>query len=324
MAVTRLLDLDAATYEPHPAHGADRAWQETSCYVDIWIEVLHALGLEPAPLFAFALSSDFDGDQWRFLKIEAEDLRNIYGIQVAEMNPWRTLEHHITEQLSMQHLMTIEIDAYHLPDTAGTSYGADHVKTSIVPNLIDPEAHRLGYFHGPGYFELSGDDYDGALRLHDKDPWHLPPYTEIVRLDRMVRPDSAELLARTQALVASHVSRRPSVNPVSAMRKRLEGDLEWLKAEGLEMFHGYAFTTLRQCGSAAELAASLAHFLAEQGQAVGESERRFTELALTAKTVQFKLARLIAGRNTDLSDLLDAMEGHWDAAMAPVVEHHDG
>ena len=33
------------TYRRHAIHGEDRIWAETNCYVDLWIELLHALGL---------------------------------------------------------------------------------------------------------------------------------------------------------------------------------------------------------------------------------------------------------------------------------------
>ena len=41
------LTLTADTFVPHPLHATERSWTETNCYVDVWIEVLHALGLDP-------------------------------------------------------------------------------------------------------------------------------------------------------------------------------------------------------------------------------------------------------------------------------------
>ena len=64
----------------------------------------------------------------------------------------------------------------------------------------------------------------------------------------------------------------PATNPVQRFAKRLEQDVDWLRAEGLETFHLYAFATLRQFGSAAELAGSLCEWLAERG----ESRRRMS------------------------------------------------
>ena len=43
----QIFDLDPATYVPHPLHAADRNWTETNCWLDMMIEVLHVLGLDP-------------------------------------------------------------------------------------------------------------------------------------------------------------------------------------------------------------------------------------------------------------------------------------
>ena len=47
------------------------------------------------------------------------------------------------------------------------------------------------------------------------------------------------------------------------------------------------------------------------------------QVASLAKTGQFKLARLAAGRQVDVASLLEDMEGHWDAAMTS-LEITDG
>ncbi len=78
-AADPLLRLDPATFCPHPLHAAERTWTETNCYVDMWIEVLHALGLDPVAAAAFTLSCDFEGDQWTFFKYPPEDLRALSG-----------------------------------------------------------------------------------------------------------------------------------------------------------------------------------------------------------------------------------------------------
>ena len=50
VAVMRqLLPLDPADYAPHFIHGSERVWGETNCYIDLWVEVLHSLGLDPCP-----------------------------------------------------------------------------------------------------------------------------------------------------------------------------------------------------------------------------------------------------------------------------------
>ncbi|MEY2447950.1 MAG: hypothetical protein QOH79_1426 [Acidimicrobiaceae bacterium] len=320
-----LIDIDAATYEPHPLHSAERVWSETNCYVDLWIEVLHAFGFDPLASAAFTLSSDFEGDQWTFFKFPLEDLRAVYGIDVNEMNVWAPIETHIVEQLELGRLLTIEVDSWYLPDTAGVSYQLDHVKSAIAPQLIDPGARRLGYFHNAGYFELSGDDYDGVLRRTDelRDTRLLPPYVELVKLEGARQETASRLTEHAVALTREHLSRRPTTNPVPRMRKRLGADIEWLGSQPLETFHRWAFGFCRQGGANAELAADYVDWLAlRDDAAIGPAAEAFRELANATKTLQFNLARAVRGRTVDVEAVLDAMEGHWDAALAPLVARY--
>src|SRR5665213_889036 len=124
------IKLDPNHYVPHEVHSSERIWTETNCYVDLWIELLHSLGLEPLACSAFALGGDFDGDQWSFLKFPPEDLRGVFNIGVAEMNVWLSVLDHIAEQLRRGRLLTVEVDSYFLPDTAGVSYELDHTKST--------------------------------------------------------------------------------------------------------------------------------------------------------------------------------------------------
>ena len=82
------ISADPRSYQPHFSHSGERIWPETNCYLDLWIETLHALGLDPVPAFACALSADHDGLQWTFLKQQPEDLRRLYGLEVTEDTVW--------------------------------------------------------------------------------------------------------------------------------------------------------------------------------------------------------------------------------------------
>ena len=302
----QLLPIDAATYTRSVLHHDDRIWPETNCYVDLWIEVLHALGHDPRAGLAFTLSADFDGDQWQFIKYPLEDLRALYGIDVAELNPWRGLAFHIDQQHDDHRLLTAEVDAWFLPDTAGVSYRVEHVKTSIVANMIDVGARRLGYFHGASYYELQGDDFDGIIGS-DAHAMSLPPYVERIRT---VDPYPIETDA-VVALVRDHLRRRPPSNPVDLLAKRFEIDLPWLTSGGIDAFHLYAFATLRQCGATGELGASLCEWLNERSVATGTAASHLTRVAELAKTMQFKLARLAAGRSLDHGSLLAELGQEW-------------
>ena len=317
MAVTealRLLPIDAASYVSHPLHAPERDWPETNCYVDLWIEVLHALGHDPVAGLAFTLGVGFDGDQWEFFKFPAEDLWTLYGIQVREINVWRSIEDHIATHLALGHLVTVEADSWYLPDTAGVAYQLTHQKTTIVPQSLDPVNRRLGYFHNAGYFELGGDDYVGALRVGEEGG--LVPYVELVSLDHRVRRTEAEQRDLAVGLMRGHLARRSGENPVAQLAARFSADLPWLRQHP-DLFHAYAFGSLRQCGAWASTAATFVRWLDDPR--VAPAAEHLDSISALAKTAQFKLARVLAGRTVDLDEQLSTMATHWQEAMSVVA-----
>ncbi|HVB92663.1 MAG TPA: DUF1839 family protein [Acidimicrobiales bacterium] len=327
----RLLPLELASYQHHPLHATERTWTETNCYVDLWIEVLHALGLEPMAAAAFTLSTDFEGDQWTFFKFPPEDLRAVFGLEVAELNVWRPVLDHVVDQMEMGRLVTMEADSWFLPDTRGVSYQIAHGKSTIVPNSVDRSGRRLAYFHNAGYFELEGDDFDGLFHLRAyAAPTALPPYVETVRLDRMRRGDP-DLVTRAVELTKAHLARRPINDPMARFEQRLQHDLEWLGSQDIETFHLYAFGTCRQCGATAELAGSFVEWLAHHdGARSGSGDGddltyvagQFRAVATAAKALQFALARLSRGRTVDLHGTFEEMSRAYELAMAGLEAHY--
>lgn len=314
--MARVLRLDASSYRPHWLHGEDRIWQETNCAADLWIEALHALGLDPLLGLAFTLSADFDGEQWQMFTFPPEDLRRLFGIEMDELNVWRPLADHLVDQLSLRHLVVVDVDAWHLPDTAGLTYRCAHQKTSVMVQHIDPVERRLGYFHNAGYYELSGEDYAGILEPEAGSlAASLPPFALAIRLERL-RPVDEATAEAAEALAAEHLERRARSNPVARLKKRIEEDLPWLQAKGLDTFHRYAFGTLRQCGSGAELAASFSSWLgARHGRISSPAKKGFVELASSMKSIEFSLARAARGRPCDLDALFAGPEAAWERAM---------
>lgn len=320
----RVLPLDIATYDRCALHQSDRVWTETNCYVDVWLEILHALGLDPLVAAAFPISTDFEGDQWTFYKYPAEDLRAAYGIEVHEINVWRPTLDTVEDHIARGRFLTVEADSWFLPDTHGVSYGIEHVKSTIVPNLVDRDARRMEYFHNAGYFELSGEDFDGVFALAGPDAPVTTevkhPYIEVVLLDCLRRPTDDEQTGIALGLLASHLARRPADNPVTRMKDQLAADLALLRDGGDAVFHLYAFATLRQCGAAAETAGSFCEWLAGRDgvdpTALAEAGRRFTSVAERSKSAEFSLARAVRGRTGTLMDLLATMAEDWAAAQA--------
>jgi hypothetical protein len=312
----QLWALDPATYARHPLHRGERTWPESNCYVDLWIELLHASGVEPLAGLPFVFASDVEGDQWTFFKFPHEDLFQLYGITVIELNVWRGLAAQVHRQLSIGRPSIVEVDAYYLPDTAGTSYRSEHVKTSIGIQALDPTKRWIGYFHNAGYYELDGPDFDGIFPTAVSDGVQLPPYVEVAKLDGQPLTDRA-LAAASIELLRKHLARRPQENPFRRYAACVPADLDALTSGPAEDFHRYAFATLRQCGAAFELGGEYLRWLRTQGEAELDAIASGCDvIAETAKAFQFKTARLVnAHRPFDPVPMLDTMASAWDDVM---------
>ncbi len=315
--IQRLPAPDPHTYQRHRLHVQERDWAETNCYVDVWIELLHAWGFEPVAALPFTLGIDFEGDQWTFFKFPLADLFELYSLDVQELAIWRPLTSHIEEQLALGRPLLVELDSFHLPDTKGSAYQLEHVKTTVAIVEMDLPNMHMGYFHGQGYYHLEGDDFAGVFHLRgEKNPDILPPYCEIVKQRAAAPPQGAELLAASLGLLARHLERLPAVNPFVAFRSRFEADLQWLAHEPLATFHQYSFATLRQFGACYEVAAVYLRWLCEQGvDGLDKPAESLQWLAGSAKAMQFQLARSMARKKPIDLQPIDQMAEHWSSAM---------
>lgn len=311
--------ITLASYQPHALHGAERDWSETNCYIDVWIEVLHAQGLNPLACLAMVFANDFDGDQWTFYKPPHEDLFELYGIDVQELNVWRGLLDNASEQLRRGRLVLTETDSFYLPDTAGTDYRSNHVKTTIAIQQLDLASQTLGYFHNSSYHELHGEDFIETFRIgKPADPAFMPLFAEFVRLDRVVRRDDAALAGIAAGLLRKHLARRPAANPVRAFLPVFVADVEALKQQGMAAYHAYAFATLRQLGAGFSLGGLFLNWLSQHGSAdFSAAAREFAAISEVSKTLLLKTARAVMGkRAVDLAPLLEQIAGHWETGMA--------
>jgi hypothetical protein len=311
--------LDAGAYLRSPLHADDRIWPEKNCYVDIWIEVLNALQLEARAILPFVLALDFEGDQWTFFKPPHGELHELYGLDVQELTVWKPLLEHAVEHLPAGRLISTEADAWWLPDTAGTDYRRNHVKTTIVLNAVDVEAETLDYFHNASYHRLSGEDFRSLFRTNvPHDPAYLPLYAEFIRIECCQRRAPAALAEASRALVARHLARRPRSNPVLRFARRFAEDLPLLQARGLDYYHQWAFGSLRQLGAASELAAINLRWLEAQRLLVaGSAAQDFESISHTCKALVLKGARAVnARRALDVATPCSAMAEAWERAMA--------
>lgn len=310
----------------HPLHNGERIWLETNCYVDLWIELLHAQGYEPLAALGFTVAQDFEGDQFTFFKVPPEDLRALFGLEVQELAIYDTVEAHAAEQLRRGNPVLVEVDSFYLPDTRGTAYRSQHVKTTIAVAGLDSDARRLDYFHNAGRFTLEGEDFDGVFRrlAHlSGNPDVLFPYVEFVR-SRAPALQGRALLDGALGLLAHHLRRRPARNPVAAYREAFPAHLERLAARSMDYFHLYAFNLLRQLGANAELLGSHLRWLDGQGEGgLSATADAATTLAETAKALQFQLARAVHRKTFgDHTPLLDALERGWDDSVGALARRY--
>ena len=247
-----ILGLSEATWRPQALHASDRIWLETNCYVDVWAELLPALGHPAEAALAFTVRQDFEGDHFTFFKFPLKDLEALFGLAVQELAIFDSVESHTLAQLARGRPVLIEVDSHWLPD-AGPSYRKEHVKTTVAAIAIDRTGRRFGYFHNTGYHELSGEDYDGLFRKPTGD--QLFPYVEFVKRDGSALAGPA-LRQRSIELLRGHLRRRPKANPIAAWRAALPGHLETLAARDMGYFHLYAFNLPRQLGANFEMLGS--------------------------------------------------------------------
>jgi hypothetical protein len=310
-----LFPIDSANYRPSRPHDEHRVWGATNCFVDLWIEPLNTAGCDSTPALALTLSVDLEGDQRQSFKFALDDLARQHALDVAEMNTWREVARHVDEQLTMARFLVVEVDSYCPPDTDRISCPVEHVKTVIAPNGVDRERQRLELIHNTAYYELQGDDFVVNFERARDQPEVLPPYVELVKLDRIHHLDEEQLLDAALGLVRMHVQRRPLTNPVQRFRKCLDQHIEWLRSDSLATFHLYAYVTLRMLGSSAELAGSLCEWLTARGEPILDVSSEFREIALDAKAAHFRLVRLLTGRTIDVRPVLERIERQWDSTM---------
>ncbi|KVN33760.1 hypothetical protein WJ63_04300 [Burkholderia pyrrocinia] len=305
----------ARHYRPHPLHGPEMAWKQTNCYVDLWLEVLRWWGFNPYAALPFTIALDFEGDQFTFFKFPHDELERLYGIVVQEHSIYDPLDRHIDTQVARGHLMIVEVDAWFLPDTRGSSYRTRHAKTTIGIDAIDSAQRQLGYFHNSGYYVAEGLDYDGLVG--SASPMALPPYVECAK--RRFEPLGERALCEASLdALRRHLRRAPAVNPISAFRRQLRSDARALADAPLERFHAYSFNSVRQLGASFELFGRYAHWLRASGCTGPFADIRAACdcIASEAMVLEFRLARACSrGKEEHGDSTLDAIEAAYGALI---------
>lgn len=289
-------------------HGHDRMWPLTNCYVDLWVEILHAWGHNPVDSFAFCAAQAFEGDHFTFFKPPAADIEALHGIRLEELALFDDFEQHLLVQTRRGRVPLVEVDGFYLSDTRTTSYQREHTKTTIGVVEIDPEGQTCRYFHNSGYYMLEGADYHAVMRLDRRSGLPLFPYAEMIW--QGPRPDRSDIHAIPLDQLRHHLARRPGIDPIGAFRTAFPEQLETILARDPELFHAYTFNTVRQLGSCHDFLGDFLRWMnGYSGLGLTQAAACCTTISATAKTLQLRTARLVARRRVDACDeLFDTLQ----------------
>lgn len=304
-----LNDLSPDTYQRHGLHSDERIWPEKNCYMDVWIALVHTLGLQPLAMLGVTASIDFLGDQWTFVKPSHDGLRRLYGIEVQELTLWRPLAAHVLDHLAAGRLISVEADAFWLPDTAATDYRRNHSKTTVMIVGCDAQAEQLSYFHNAGLYRLDGEDYrqtmaNGGLAM--------PLLAEWVDTRRRLHQPEALLQRLARQRLIEQLAWWPdgsvADNPVRRFQQHCTNEMPALVAQDLQAYHAWAFANTRQFGAAMEMLALHLRWLGgHEAAAAG-----FEQASMASKTLILKAARSVAASRPLAADaLFDAMTDGW-------------
>jgi hypothetical protein len=301
----------------HPLHCGERIWPESNCYIDLWIGLLHSAQLDPIPMLVCGLGSRFDVDQWTFCKPAGPELASLYQVRVEELNPWWSLPEHIARQVACGRVILVEADGFFLPDTSGTTYHRTHGKTTIGIHRIDRDTRELHYLHNTGAWTLRDDDFDGLFSTGVTGAG-LPPFVEFADLSLAMAFEDVVLRDRAAALARARLTMVATENPFERWADLVESQLDALATHEIEFFHAWAFGTMRQAGSTAELLGRWSNWMG-----TSDTWRRaavlFLDVAQSLAAQQFRLARVPGGgRRPDLAAALRANAPRWHDAHALV------
>ncbi len=309
-----LLGLDAATWRPQLLHAPDRIWLETNCYIDVWVELLPALGHPAEAALPFTVRQDFEGDHFTFFKFPLEDLETLFGLSVQELAIYDTVEAHTLEQLGRGRIVLIEVDSHWLPDAA--TYRQGHVKTTVAAVAIDIAARTFGYFHNTGYHVLKGADYEGLFAAPKAEGMF--PYCEFVKRDGKALTGEA-LKQGSLALLRNHLKHRAKSNPIAQWHAALPQHIERLAARDMAYFHLYAFNLPRQLGANFEMLGTYLDWLGGNAESAAAARR----IAEGAKAIQFQLARMANRRRFDAGTLqLAPLEADYDLILSALGQRY--
>ena len=106
-------------------------------------------------MLACTVAPHFEGDQWTFCKPTATELAELYGRARRGADDLAVAPRARRGAARARTSRLVEVDAFHLPDTAGVSYRSAHQKTTIGIVGLDEAQRRLDYYHNAGRYRVA-------------------------------------------------------------------------------------------------------------------------------------------------------------------------
>ena len=132
-----------------------------------------------------------------------------------------------------------------------------------------------------------------------------------MRFDAGPRLTGEELRAAARERFRHHLARRPAANPFPDFAAHLRASLPELIAGPPELYHDYAFATVRMVGSGFEVGASAVEWLlGDDGAPAAAALQRIVD---GSKVLSFRMARR---REFDPEPVITPLAEAWDEAIA--------
>ena len=138
-----------------------------------------------------------------------------------------------------------------------------------------------------------------------------------------MKRERADLVSRSGKILAQHLGRRPTENPVARFAARFARELPSLQEQGLAHYHAWAFATVRQLGSSAEVMARYLTWLAGDSSQFAPAIAAYDALSTNAKAFILKAARAVMNAKKPFAPSFDEWIADYDRAVTNLVQHAD-
>ena len=252
---------------PIAIHAGERTYMETNCFTDIIDRAA------PRPRRRAGRGVRLDSSGWtsrvtsgRSSSRCAVDMERLFGIDIHEMQPYRSIPGRSRRCIALGRTMTIELDAWYLPTRRPRATAPRTSRRGSSPKAIDVDGQRFRYFHNAVAVRAARRGLPGRLPARRRtgrttSSRHTRSWSASTPGPRCGARNCDESRARSCAVISTGCPRQS----VRALRRAARRDLPRLLAGDEAIYHAYAFATFRMAGAGFELLASHVDWLLGRG-----------------------------------------------------------